>query len=254
MTPLFRGQAVLVAANADRSMLGGSSLGSSLGGSVGALAGLAGINLSGRDEEIEEALAVMHSRQFTEKFITDNNLMPDLFAKQWDAAAGRWKVPPDRQPTLNKGFKALDGLRTLDRDTKTGLITLKLDWHDRVRAADLANRMVDQLNSEMRARAGRAAEDSLGFLEKELATTREVGTREAISRLIETQVRQRMFANVTQEYSLRFVDRALVPDPTDKVSPRKALMTIAGMMLGVVLGMTWAVCANLYQIMRRRGT
>jgi uncharacterized protein involved in exopolysaccharide biosynthesis len=229
----------------------GTSFSSSLG-SVGGLAALAGINLPSRDSEIEETLAVLRSRQFTEDFIVRNNLAPELFSKLWDKRTGKWKVPADKQPTLNKAFKALDGLRKINREPKTGLITLQIDWPDRAYAAELANSMVEQLNAEMRARATKAADASMGYLEKELAATTEVGTREAISRLIESQVKQRMLANVTQEYALRFVDRALVPDVTEKVSPRKGLMMIAGMLLGIVVGCSWAIVANMYRMVRRR--
>jgi uncharacterized protein involved in exopolysaccharide biosynthesis len=250
MTPMFRGTVVLVPAAAERGMLG-SALGSSLG-SVGGLAALAGINLSNKDSELEEALAVLKSREFTWAFIVKNNLLPQLFPKQWDAATHSWKVPPSQQPTLNQAFRAFDGLRTVTRDAKTGLVTLQLNWHDRLQVAGLTNNMVAQLNEEMRSRAAAAADASLGYLQKELAATSEVSTRDAISRLIETQVKQRMLANVTMEYALRSVDRAVQPDKTDKVSPKKALMMIIAMFFGMVIGVSLALLLSVRSRLIRR--
>jgi uncharacterized protein involved in exopolysaccharide biosynthesis len=254
MTPIYRGAAVLVPADINRGGglgIGGGSLGSG-GGAVGGLAALAGLNLGTSQSQVEESLAVLKSRQFTETFISRNNLMPELFAKQWDKQAGKWRVEGDKQPTLNRGFKAFDEIRTVTRDTKTGLITLQVDWHDRQKAVDWTDKLVQQLNDEMRARAITDANASLGYLQKELASANEVSTREAISRLIEAQIKQRMLADVTQEYSLRYVDRPIVPDAWDKVAPRKALMIAAGLLLGLVVGMSLAILINTYEIAKRR--
>jgi uncharacterized protein involved in exopolysaccharide biosynthesis len=254
MTPIYRGAAVLVAVDPSHggmaSSLGGSG-GSGLG-SMGGLAALAGLSLGTSQSQVEESLAVLKSRQFTETFIARNNLMPELFATQWDVQAGKWRVEGDKQPTLNRGFKAFDSLRTIIRDTKTGLITLQVDWRDREKAVDWTGKLVQQLNDEMRARAIADADASLGYLQKELPTTTEIPTREAISRLIEQQVKQRMLANVTQEYALRFVDRPIVPDASEKVAPRKSLMIAAGLLLGLIIGMSFAILINMYEIAKRR--
>ena len=75
-------------------------------------------------------------------------------------------------------------------------------------------------------------EASVKFLEDELAATNMVETRSAVSRLMEAQINQRMYANVTQEYAFRVVDPALVPDPKDVVWPNKPLLLILGGFLG----------------------
>ena len=250
MTPIYRGSAILVPADANRGGIG-NSIGSGMG-AVGGLAALAGLNLGSLQSQVEESLAVLKSREFTETFISRNNLMPELFAKQWDAQAGKWRVEGAKQPTLNKGFKEFDSLRTVSRDTKTGLITLQVDWRDREKAVDWTRKLVQLLNDEMRDRAIADANASLGYLQKELTTTTEVSIREAVSRLIEAQVKQRMLANVTQDYALRYVDRPIVPDATEKVAPRKALIIGAGLILGFVIGVSLAVLINAYEIAKRR--
>lgn len=249
MTPVFRGTAVLIPATADRNALEGS-LGSTLG-SVGGLASLAGLNLNSHESQTEEALAVLRSHEFTEGFLERNHLMPILFAKQWDAARGTWKAEVSNPPTLHRGFKVFDGLRKITRDTKTGLITLDVNWTDRVKAAEWTNMLVDQLNEEMRARAIAHADASLGYLQKELANTVDLGTRESINRLMESEIRQKMLANVTAQYALRFVDKALVPDPVDKVAPKKSLMMGVGFILGGLLGVGLAFIANARELSRR---
>ena len=148
--------------------------------------------------------------------------MPVLFEKRWDAARGQWKGPAEKQPTLAKAFKYFDKqVRTVVQDKKTGLITLQVDWKNRQLAAQWANDLAHRLNEEMRERSASKAESSLGYLEHELESTQTVATREAIGRLIEAQVKQRMMAHVTQEYAFRVVDRAMEPMLTTRSSPRR---------------------------------
>jgi uncharacterized protein involved in exopolysaccharide biosynthesis len=45
-----------------------------------------------------------------------------------------------------------------------------------------------------------------------------------------------MFANVNPEYVFRVVDKAMAPDADDRISPKKALMMIEGLVLGLVIG------------------
>jgi uncharacterized protein involved in exopolysaccharide biosynthesis len=235
-TSVYRGTAVLLPANADRGVLG--DLGSGLG-SVSGLASLAGINLPSGNSNVDEALAVLRSRQFTEDFITANNLMPELYPKRGepDSGTGNTNTLLKKPPTLARAFRKFDDdIRTVTRNIKTGLITVAIDWKDRTKAAAWANGMVRSLNAEMRARAIAKADASLGYLQKELAATTDVGTRDAVNRLIENEIKQRMFADVTEEYALRFVDQAMVPDSDDPVRPRKALLIAIGFILGTVVG------------------
>jgi uncharacterized protein involved in exopolysaccharide biosynthesis len=242
-TPVYRASAVLVPATDRAGMT--QSLSSALG-QLGGLASLAGIGGMGGSAETDEALAVLRSREFTERFIDDWKLMPRLYEEQWDPITGTWKVEPEQQPTPGKAYKKFDRLRTVLEDKKASVITLRIDWTDREEAAKWANELVRRLNEVMRARAIARAEASVGFLENELRGTSVVATRDAISRLIEAQIRQRMLANVTQEYSFRFVDRAVPADKDDPVSPRKLLLLAAGMIFGFLVGVVLALVRSAY--------
>jgi uncharacterized protein involved in exopolysaccharide biosynthesis len=234
-TPEYRATTILAPANTGGSGLGGS-LGSSLG-QLGGLASMVGINVGSSEPGTEEAIAVLRSRQFTETFISDKNLLPQLFAPLWDSKTGTWKVAAAKQPTLGRGYKVFDeGIRSVVQNKKTGLVTLQIDWRDPAISAAWANELVDRLNREMRSRALEQATKSLSYLDGELAKTNEVDTRAAISRLIEMQIRQRMMADVTEQYAFRVVDRATVVDKWDKIRPKKLQLILTGLVLGLVFG------------------
>jgi uncharacterized protein involved in exopolysaccharide biosynthesis len=236
-TPIYRG-ATIVAPAEKKSV--GSGLSSALG-SAGGIASLVGLGLGGGDYATEEAIAVLKSRYFTEAFIRDNNLLPELFSNLWDSKEGHWKNGIKKIPTLGKGFRAFDGIRKVERNTKSGLITLQIDWKDPVKAANWANQLAERLNTEMRGRALAEAEGSMGYLQKELAATVDVTTREAISRLMENQIKQEMLAHVTEEYALQVVDKALPADMDDPVRPIKILYAAIGLLFGGMAGATLAL-------------
>lgn len=235
MTPVYRAVTTLVPASNERNTLAGS-LGSTLG-QLGGLASLAGVSLGSADAATEEALAVLRSRQFTERFINDLNLMPQLYsADQWEK---------DDPPTPARAFRRFKKIRTVTQDKKTGLVLLQIDWKDREAAAQWANEMAARLNAEMRNRAIAQAEASVSFLEKELANTSAVETRQAINRLIEAQIKQRMLANVSQEYAFRVVDKAMPPDADDPLKPQKLVLFLLGPLVGLVAGIVGVLIAGL---------
>ena len=234
MTPIYRASTVLVPADSDRSALGGA-LGSALG-SLGGFAALADIGIGSTGAATEEALAVLLSRQFADEFIADRQLMPIIYASKWDTNAGRWKVPPSDQPTAAKAFKIFDRqIRSVAQDKKTGLVTLQVDWKDPKLAAAWANELVQRLNVEMKRRALAQTGASIGYLEKELASTNVLETRSAINRLIETQINRRMVANISEQFAFRVVDRAVPADLDDMVRPKKLVMILSGGCLGLLI-------------------
>lgn len=242
MTPVYRAVTLVVDASSERGGAGG--LGNALG-QLGGLASLAGINV-GAGKPIEESIAVIKSREFTESFIRDLELMPLLFSERWDSQARRWRN--EDAPTFSEAFRRFDNsIRSVSQDKKSGLVQIEILWRDPQLAAQWANKLVERLNEEMRARAIASTKASMGYLESELGATTIVETRQAISRLMETQINQRMLANVTKEYALRVVDRALPPDIKDVAKPNKLLLFALGPLVGFIVGVGLALLAGAWK-------
>jgi uncharacterized protein involved in exopolysaccharide biosynthesis len=237
VTPVYQAASVLISVNSDRSMGGVPAL-----GQLGGLTSLIGVNVGVSDEKTTEALAVLRSRQFTQSFIDEEGLMAKLFARDWDAARSAWKKGLRHPPTPAMAYKYFDRkIRVVAQDKKTGLVTLTVYWRDRTEAANWANEMVRRLNAEMRARAIAQANDNIAYLEKELLVTTVVETRQAINRLIDAQVKQRMMANVTQDYAFRAIDKAIAPDIDDPVWPNRHLLLVLGPVIGLLAGVFLAL-------------
>ena len=237
VTPVYQAASVLISVNSERSLGGVPAL-----GQLGGLTSLIGVNVGVSDEKTTEALAVLRSRQFTQSFIDEEGLMGKLFARDWDAARGAWKEGLRHPPTPAMAYKYFDRkIRVVAQDKKTGLVTLTVYWRDRTEAANWANEMVRRLNAEMRARAIAQASDNIAYLEKELLVTTVVETRQAINRLIDAQVKQRMMANVTQDYAFRAIDKATAPDIDDPVWPNRPLLLVLGPVVGLLTGVFLAL-------------
>jgi hypothetical protein len=243
LKPVYRGLAVLAPVSASRDPLGGGL--DTSAGAIGAIAQLATAAVPDIDRDTDEAMTVLRSREFTENFIRDNNLLPVLFPKLWDARAARWKDGIKKMPTLHQGYVALDRIRKIDLDSINDFVTLQIDWRDRTQAAEWVNNMGERLNDELRKRAIASADVSLEYLQKELGNTTDVEAREAISRLMESQIKKKMLAHVTQEFEIRFIDKALPADPDLPQRPNKLLMISVGLAFGILLGI--AVTLLLYR-------
>jgi uncharacterized protein involved in exopolysaccharide biosynthesis len=243
VTPVYRATAVLLPAGGERSSL--SSVLSSALGQFGGLAGLVGINPGSGDVSSEETLAVLNSRQFTERFIVDSGILPKMYPDKWDAGSRTWKSGKAGRISIGSAVRRFNrSIRTVVQDKKSNLVFLEIDWTDRNDAANWANEIVSRINAEMRSRAIAKANASLDYLQKELAQTAAVDTRDSINRLIENQIKQRMIADVTPEYSFRVVDRAMVPDADEPNSPKKLLFLVVGILAGGFVGVLVAIARS----------
>jgi len=234
MPLIYRASTVLVPATPASGLSG--ALTSALG-PLGGIASLAGLDVNTGVGKTDEVMAVLTSRQFIEGFIKEKQLLPILYSGDWDESTGTWKK--DREPhTSAQAYKYFKGsILSVEREKGVGLITLHIDWTDGEQAAAWANELVDRLNAEMRMRAMEEANRSVRFLEEETRRTTLVPTQQAIGRLMENQINQRMLANVTSEYALRVVDRAMAPDARDPFKPRKRLIVAAGIVIGLTIGL-----------------
>jgi uncharacterized protein involved in exopolysaccharide biosynthesis len=232
MTPIYRGEVLLAAREDD----GGSAAG--LGGQLGGLASLAGIRLDSGGDERTEAIAMLRSRTFAERFIREQELLPILFEDIWDSKNQTWLVDePADVPTIRRAVRRFNDVRFVDEDTDTGLVMLAMEWKDPVLAAEWAGKYVAMLNAEMRASAIAEAEQSISYLQNEADKTSVVELKRVVYSLIEDQIRSIMLANVREQFAFQILDPAVVPEPNEQIRPKPRLMVVLGFIAGLMVGM-----------------
>lgn len=231
LRPMYRAEAVVSPADSS-SGLGG------LGGQLGGLASLAGINIgTGGGKKSDEALEYLRSRIFTAGFIQRHGLMPLLFARKWDGSRNQWREPADA-PTLAEGVsKFSKKVRQVAEDRRTGIIRVSVIWGDPVVAAQWANWLIAEADQALRDRAIAEQTRSIEYLKAESARTSTVEIASAISKVMETELKNAMLARTRDAYAFQILDPAIAPDPKDKDSPNIPLIVALGAIFGFFFGL-----------------
>lgn len=242
-TPIYRAEAILAPVSKDS-----SGQVNAITGQFSGLASLAGINLGGRSGDIEEAIATLKSRGFTNKLISDENIMPVLFENKWDKNNKQW-VDTETPPTLWDAYNKFNkSIRKVSQDKKTGLITVSIEWKDPVLAAEWVSKLVARINRKLRQEAIMASEKSIKYLQAELQKTSVIEIKESIYSLIEAQTKTKMLANTQEEYAFRVIDSAVVPE--EKIRPKRSLIVVSGFISGVILGIFIALLRRMINLNR----
>jgi uncharacterized protein involved in exopolysaccharide biosynthesis len=214
----------------------------------GGIAALAGINLDHKDRK-SESIATLRSRQFTDQFIQDRQLDRVLFARFWDPEHERW-VSAEDTPTPWDSFELFDEkVRAIREDKSTGLVTLSIEWQDPELAAQWANELVASVNTVLRQRAVADSDRAIDYLQGQLTRTSVVELQQALHRLIESEMKKSILANINEEYAFKVIDPAVVPEKP--VRPKRLTMVVLGTAFGLILGVVVALVLNARQAGRK---
>lgn len=227
----------------DSDGLGGLS---SLASQFGGVASLAGLSVGGNNDKAE-TVAVLQSAVLTQNYIRERNLLPVLFADDWDQAAGKWKQADSAAtPTLwkaNEFFKRK--VRNVSENTKTGLVTLTITWTDPVLAAQWANDLVRMTNDYLRAKAIEKSERHIKYLTEQANATDVAQVRLAIYTVLESEIKNVMLAKGTDEYALKVIDPAIVPEI--RSSPKRTVWVLAGFFAGLSIALLAVLLLNAWR-------
>jgi len=217
---------------------GGMGAAGQLASQLGGIASLVGVNLSSVGGSSREAQGLLKSRRLIEEFVKRHNGLPELSRTS--------KVKPTLWRTVRK-FK--EDVVSIRDDKRTQLTIVAINWTDPAVAARWANEFVALANELMRARAMDEAKTSITYLERQIDLTTQVDLKRVFYNLVENETKTLVLANARVEYSFTVVDPAVAPE--EKFSPRRALMTLAGLALGGILGTLIAFAHNSWSNARR---
>jgi uncharacterized protein involved in exopolysaccharide biosynthesis len=225
---VFKADTLLAPASEEKS--GASSALSQFGG----LAAMAGISIPS-DSNVEQVVATLQSRKFLRQYIDAKKLLPVLFEEIWDAENQSWLVQKQEdEPSEQKAVEIFKSILHVDEDKKSGLINLSIFWKDPATAAKWANDLVKQLNEQLREKAIADSQKRVGYLEQELAKTTLQDMRAVLYKLLESEKQKAMLANVNEDFALKVIDPAVVPEFREK--PKRKLIVALGVVCGGFLG------------------
>lgn len=213
-----------------------------LGSQFGGLAAVAGINIGvGESQDVEQALAVIKSWPFIEHFIQKHKLEVDILGVEgWDKARGEviWNddvYDPDESIWLEEAssYKLYRQFReyfSVSQDSKTGLITISVEYFIPEKSARWVNLLSLEINEFFRMRDVGEAEASIKYLENKIAETGVADMHAVFYKMIESQTKTLMLAEVSEEYLIRTVVPPKIAE--NKSKPKRALLVLLSIFLG----------------------
>ena len=238
---------------------GSSSLGA-MAGQLGGLASLAGINLgSGEGGETLEAMEIIQSWGFIEKFIVGHELQVAVYAAQgwnrsenkleidasiYDDTENKWLIEDEytgepRAPTSWELYESFKERLSVSQDKTSGMITVSLEYYSPVLAQGWVELYVRAINDHMRDRKLEQVNRNIEYLSAQIAKTAIAEMREVFYQLIEEQTKAKMLAEASPEYAFVTVSQVMLPE--EKSKPKRALICILGTLLGGMLSVLYVL-------------
>lgn len=203
-----------------------------LASQLGGIASLVGVNLGTGGSSLQTQ-ALLRSRKVVEEFVKRHGQLPELFP--------RAQQPPSLWFTVRQ-FR--DSVLSIRDDKRGGLTIIAMTWSDPSVAARWANEFIALANELLRTRAMDESKASLAYLNRQVEQTNVLDLKRVLYNLIENEEKTLMLANARTEYAFAVVDPAVSPE--ERFSPRRTLMVLFGIALGLFISTLGAFAHNLW--------
>ena len=227
----------------------------SLAGQLGGIASLAGIDVGNPGiSKTKYALEVLKSRRFLFKFFNDHDIKREIISSTgWDRESNELLFEKrTSQIALKKSgvssFSDQDVYETFLKEnlgivesSETGMVKISITHYSPTFAKSVLDKIIAAINHSIKQEDVQNALKSINYLERELKETNVVGSKSVFYRLIEQQHRSLMLAKVRDEYVLKIVDPAIIPEKTQL--PNRAMIIAVGGFLGVFCSLLFVLVA-----------
>lgn len=233
---------------------GGSSQFSNIASQYGGVASLAGLSIPSQSSSKNHlAIATIQSREFVDHLIGFEGISANLMAAKefnpstkkiiydpeiYDSNKNQWirSNPPSRKkiPSNHEIYETIYNKTinlTLERDS--GFLIITFEHLSPVFAKEFLDLLIQELNNVVREKDLNEATLALKYLENQLDVTIQKDVRQSINKLIEAQLKTKMFANTKDDYLVSSIDKPYIPEV--KSSPRRLIICIIGTMIGFFL-------------------
>lgn len=204
---------------------------------VSGLASVAGISIGGgQSNDRDVALATLQSYELISGFI-EREKIRDAFQS---ANRSSWLSPGQhRAPTLWETAQAFKERYSVAEDRSSSVVHVRVIWSDPIEAARWANAIVEYADQTLRARALQTSQNRLEYLTKEFNDSSVIAVRQAVSAIMESEVRSIALARADKQFAFYVIDAAT---PAERpVRPQRALICVAFASIGLLAGIGWAV-------------
>tara|TARA_X000000368_G_C22907612_1_gene657035 strand:- start:24 stop:920 length:897 start_codon:yes stop_codon:yes gene_type:complete len=197
------------------------------------------------DNNTTMALAILESRTFIQKFIEENNILTILLSEDWNEETQSWIEEKD----LYDGYMEFKDIISVEKDNKTNIFSISIEWKDPALSAEWANLLFKKLNHFMSEKDKLAAERNINYLESQLKLSSKVTIQNTLHAMIEQQTKTKMLASAQEEYAFELIDVAVVPKERSK--PQRRLIVLAGFIIGLILSFSFIFIREYISYIKR---
>lgn len=266
----------LIVVQPQTDQVGGGAL-AQLAGQLGSVSSMVGLGM-GHTEDVENNyLATLTSHQLALKFIDEYHVAPLLFPRRWDAQTQSWKQsspgvfarirlwisraiarishdqgwrPPADAPTTWQLLDAFHAILQVKKKEDAGVVLVTIRYPNPQIAAAWANEYVALANSLIRARVVSESGAALSYLAQEAQKTSVTVVKNSTYLLIQRHLEEQIEAKSKPDYAFQVVDPAIVPGAPS--SPKRKLVVLGAILVGLILGSLAAVFQEFFLVPRRR--
>ena len=225
--------------------------------SLGGLASLAGVSLpSSSSGDFKTFKYLLKSEEVAAFVLTDEALVQEIFADEWDAESASYQRPPDGQYTpyirslkllltgaMQSAYVEPNAARlsnwmkdafTASEDRDTGFLTLSSETTSPNMMLELMERVTTETDRLLKERYIQTSKKTVGFYEQQLSKARAREHREALAKLIAQEDQKLMLASKGSFFVAKPLTSPSVSlHPT---SPQTSLVLALSVVLGVFFG------------------
>jgi len=243
LSNLYRSEVLLVSTSSQ------SSSGGLGAGQLSGLASLAGVQLGGSGaDSLSITLETLKSKFFLSNFIDKFELKPAILGTtgwndmqdNWiynedvfDKNTGLWLSSPE--PSIQRAVYVFSKkMLEVEGATKDGFVKIAITSTSPRFSKIWASNLVTEINDYLKKQAIQEAKQSISYLEKQLGETDIAQMKSIFYQLIEQQIKTIMLAQAGNNYALKVIDPAIVPE--QRSSPNRAVISVVGALLGLFFG------------------
>lgn len=184
-----------------------------------------------------EIVNLLKSNVLREKIIAKYNLLPVLFADDFDEKTKKWKDEAGG-PTIWDGLRALNDIAKVSHNLKENTIMVSVDFHDPAMARQIAEYFLVTLTDHMSAEAKRVALTNRKYLESQLSETSDPLIKQKIYNLIAQQIETSMMSEVKENFAFKVIDPPMTPDK--KIKPKRTVMVVIAFIMALFVAILTA--------------
>ena len=241
-----------------------SSKGRPQSGTLSSLANLAGISLqTGGVSNKIISIELMKSWGFIEKFIKKNELEVKIYAsKGWDKRTDqilidneiydsknqKWlrkeKEFTKSEPSSWELYEAFRAMLNISEDELTGLITVSFEHFSPTFSKKIVEMLVYEINEYSRLESLKKAKKNLEYLNEQILKEGNVTTRGFLYSLIESELENKMIAEVNYDHVFVTAQKPMVPEL--KNSPQRFLIVAMSALIAMVFSIFYVLTRNFF--------